>query len=122
MTGIRAKTASGRCSTGATERLARFSSRHPCRVLATWGAAIVIAIALALTSLHGLASDATVTGNLESSRAVAAIAAAFPTTKAELSRESSDVVLVTSARYAANSTQFTAVLAGHPVIMIRSRQ
>ncbi len=91
-----------------TERLARFCSAHPRRVLAGWGVAILAAIVLAATSLHGLSSDATVTGNPESARAAAAIAAAFPPSAAELRRQSSDIVVVSSAQYAAGSPQFQA--------------
>ena len=69
---------------GLTERLARASAAHPRRVLAAWGVAIVGALVLAATSLHGLTSSASVTGNPESARAAAAIAAAFPPTAAGL--------------------------------------
>src|ERR1700690_2485609 len=93
---------------GLTERLARFCSAHPRRVLAAWGVAIVVAIGLAATSLHGLSSNATVTGKPESARAAAAITAAFPQTAAELGRQSSDVLVVTSDRYTADSPQFQA--------------
>jgi len=96
---------------GLTERLARSCSAHPRRVLAAWGLAIVAAIVLAATSLHGLTSNATVTGKPESERAAAAIAAAFPQTAAEQRRESSDVVVVTSDRYTAGSPQFAAFVA-----------
>ena len=77
-------------------------------MLAGWGVAILAAIVLAATSLHGLSSDATVTGNPESARAAAAVAAAFPPSAAELRRQSSDVVVVTSDRYAAGSPPFQA--------------
>ena len=77
-------------------------------MLAAWGIAIVVALGLAATSLHGLTSTASVTGNPESARAAAAIAAAFPPTSAEQRRESSDVVVVSSDRYTAGSPQFHA--------------
>ncbi len=96
---------------GLTERLARVCSSHPRRVLAAWGVAIVAAAVLAATSLHGLTSNANVTGKPESARAAAAIAAAFPPTPADLSGQSSDVVVVTSGRYAADSPQFRTFLA-----------
>ena len=96
----------GKALPGFTERLARACSARPRRVLAGWGVAIVVAIALAVTSLHGLTSNATVTGNPSSARAAAAIAAGFPPTAADLRRLSSDVVVVTSGRYAAASAQF----------------
>jgi putative drug exporter of the RND superfamily len=91
---------------GLTERLARASSAHPRRVLTAWGVAIVVALVLAATSLHGLTSNASVTGKPESARAAAAIAAAFPPTAAERRQQSSDLVVVSSDRYMAGSPQF----------------
>jgi uncharacterized membrane protein YdfJ with MMPL/SSD domain len=96
---------------GLTQRLARAcSAPHPYRVLAAWGIAIVVALGLAATSLHGLTTTASVTGKPESARAAAAIAAAFPPTSAEQRRDSSDVVIVSSTRYAATSPQFQSFL------------
>ena len=91
---------------GLTERLARASATHPRRVLVAWGVAIVVAIALAASLLHGLTTTASETGNPESVRAAAAIAAAFPPTAADLRQQSSDVVVVTSGRYTTSSPQF----------------
>jgi putative drug exporter of the RND superfamily len=91
---------------GLTERLARGCAAHPRRVLVAWGVAIVVALALAVTSLHGLTSSTSVTGNPESARASAAIAAAFPPSAAEQRLHSSDVVVVVSKRYTAASPQF----------------
>ncbi len=96
---------------GLTERIARACSAHPRRVLAVWGVVVVAALVLAATSLHGLTSTASVTGSPESARAAAAIAAAFPRTSAELRRQSSDVMIVTSDRYTAGSPQFDAFVA-----------
>jgi uncharacterized membrane protein YdfJ with MMPL/SSD domain len=93
---------------GLTQRLARACSARPRRVLVAWGVAIVAALVLAATSLHGLTSTASVTGNPESARAAEAIAAAFPPTSAEQRLESSDVVIVSSNRYSAGSPQFNA--------------
>ena len=104
----------GKALPGFTERLARVCSARPRRVLAGWGVAIAVAVALTVTSLHGLTSNATVTGNPESARAAAAIAAAFPPTAADLRRQSSDVVVVTSGRYAAAGPQFRAFVAQRP--------
>jgi putative drug exporter of the RND superfamily len=101
----------GKALPGFTERLARVCSARPRRVLAGWGFAIAVAVALTVTSLHGLTSNATVTGNPESARAAAAIAAAFPPTAADLQRQSSDVVVVTSGRYAAAGAQFRSFVA-----------
>jgi uncharacterized membrane protein YdfJ with MMPL/SSD domain len=93
---------------GLTERLARASSARPRRVLAAWSVAIVAAILLAASSLHGLTSNASVTGHPESQRAAAAIAAAFPPTSAELHGQSSDLIVVSSSRYTASSPRFQA--------------
>jgi uncharacterized membrane protein YdfJ with MMPL/SSD domain len=96
---------------GLTERLARSCSARPRRVLAAWGVAIVAALVLAATSLHGLTSNASVSGRPESARAAAAIAAAFPPSAAELRSQSSDVVVVSSAQYAASSPKFHSFVA-----------
>jgi uncharacterized membrane protein YdfJ with MMPL/SSD domain len=80
-------------------------------VLAAWGVAIVAALVLAATSLHGLTTTATVTGNPESARAAAAIAAAFPPSVADAGRQSSDVVVVTSDDYRAGGVQFDTFVA-----------
>ena len=96
---------------GLTERLARACSAHPRRVMTVWGLAIVAAILFAATSLHGLTTTANVSGHPESERAAAAIAAAFPPTAAELRGESSDVIVVSSTRYAASSPEFKGFLA-----------
>ena len=96
---------------GLTERLARASAAHPRRTFAGWGVAIVAALVLAATSLHGLTSNASVSGTPESSRAATAIFKAFPPTPADLRAESSDVVIVTSGRYAAGSPRFTTLVA-----------
>ena len=102
---------SARARAGITERLARACSDRPRRALAVWGVAIVAAIALAATSLHGLTSTGSVTGNPESAQAAAAISTAFPLTPAQLRRQSSDVVIVSSDRYLASSAQFQAFVA-----------
>jgi RND superfamily putative drug exporter len=96
---------------GLTERLARASAAHPRRTFAGWGVAIVAALVLAATSLHGLTSNASVSGTPESSRAATAIFKAFPPTPADLRAESSDVVIVMSGRYAATSPRFSTFVA-----------
>jgi uncharacterized membrane protein YdfJ with MMPL/SSD domain len=96
---------------GLSERLARACSARPRRTLAAWGVAIVASLLLAGTSLHGLTTTAEVTGNPESARAETAIRAAFPPSSAQLRRQSSDVVVVTSDRYAAGGSQFDAFVA-----------
>jgi RND superfamily putative drug exporter len=94
---------------GVTERLARASAARPRRTLAVWGIVVVAAFALIATSLHGLTSDAHVTGNPESARAASAIAKAFPPTPQS---QATDVVVVSSTRYTASDPTFRALVAG----------
>ena len=96
---------------GLTERLASACAAHPRRTFAGWGIAIIAALVLAATSLHGLTSNASVSGTPESTRAAFAIFKAFPPTPADLRAGSSDVVIVTSGRYAAASAQFSTFVA-----------
>ena len=95
---------------GITERLARACAAHPRRTLAAWGAAVVVALVLVATALHGLTSDAHVVGSPESTKARQAIQKAFPPTPADLKRLVSDVVVVSSARYRADSPPFRALV------------
>src|SRR5262245_1425487 len=97
---------------GVTERLARVCSAHPWRTLAAWGAIVVAALALVATSLGGLTSDATVSGNPESAQAASLLLKAFPPTPAELKREVSDVIVVSSGRYTARTPAFRRFVAG----------
>ncbi|MGZ4358767.1 MAG: MMPL family transporter [Gaiellaceae bacterium] len=92
--------------TGVTERFARASAARPRRVLAAWGVALVVALVLVATALNGLTSSAHVVGNPESARAAKAIAADFPPTPADLRRQVSDVVVVSSDRYTVDAPQF----------------
>jgi uncharacterized membrane protein YdfJ with MMPL/SSD domain len=87
---------------GLTERLARACAARPRLTLALWGVAVVVAIGLVITSLHGLSSQGNVEGNPESTRAKNAIALAFPEVVAS---EKQDVIVVTSSRYTARSPQ-----------------
>jgi uncharacterized membrane protein YdfJ with MMPL/SSD domain len=96
---------------GLTERLARASAARPGRTLAAWGIALVTALVLTATSLHGLTSHGHVSGSPESRRAKAAIAKAFPPTPADLKREVSDVIVVRSARYTVDTPTFRAFVA-----------
>jgi putative drug exporter of the RND superfamily len=93
---------------GLTGRLARAAAAHPKRVLAAWGAAVLVALALVATSLNGLTTDANVQGNPESTRAENAIAAAFPPTPAQLRQLTSDVIIVHSERYTTDAPAYTA--------------
>jgi uncharacterized membrane protein YdfJ with MMPL/SSD domain len=88
---------------GLTERLARASAARPRRTFALWGVAVVVALALVATSLHGLSSNGNVVGNPESTKAKDTIARAFPGVVAS---EKQDVIVVTSSRYKVDSPQF----------------
>ena len=88
---------------GLTERLARTSAARPRRTFALWGVAVLAALALIATSLHGLSSNSHVVGKPESTKAADAIARAFPQTAANSKR---DVVVVTSRRYTVRSPPF----------------
>ena len=90
---------------GSTERLARACAAHPRRTLAFWGVAVVVALGLVATSLHGLSSQGNVVGNPESTKAKHLIAQAFPGVVAS---EQQDVIVATSSRYTADSPQFRA--------------
>jgi uncharacterized membrane protein YdfJ with MMPL/SSD domain len=90
---------------GSTERLARACAARPRLTLALWGAAVLVALALVATSLHGLSSQGKVEGNPESTKAKAAIARAFPGVVAS---EKQDVIVVTSSRYTVGSPRFLA--------------
>jgi uncharacterized membrane protein YdfJ with MMPL/SSD domain len=97
---------------GMTERLARASARRPRRTLALWGVGVVAALALVATALHGLTSNAHVVGSPDSRKALQAIARAFPPAAAELKREVTDVVVVSSPRYTTADPQFRAFVSG----------
>ena len=90
---------------GLTERLARGCAAHPRRTLVFWGAAVLVALVLVATSLHGLSSQGNVEGNPESTKAKDTIARAFP---GEVASEQQDVIVVTSGRYKVGSPQFRA--------------
>jgi uncharacterized membrane protein YdfJ with MMPL/SSD domain len=90
---------------GSTERLARACAARPRRTLALWGVAVVVALGLVATALHGLSSQGNVEGNPESTRAKNAIAQSFPGVTAA---EKQDVIVVTSSRYAVDSPEFRA--------------
>jgi putative drug exporter of the RND superfamily len=96
---------------GLTERLARACAARPRRTLAAWGIAVVVALVLVATALHGLTSNAHVIGTPESTKAARAIEKAFPPTPADLKRQVSDVVLVSSSRYTVDAPRFRAAVA-----------
>jgi RND superfamily putative drug exporter len=93
---------------GLTERLARACAARPRRTFVCWGIAVLVALALVATSLHGLSSNGNVIGKPESTRAADAIAKAFPR---EAAAAKGDVIVVTSRRYTADSPQAKAFAA-----------
>ena len=78
---------------GLTEKLARASAGRPRLTLGIWGVAVLVALALVATSLHGLSSQGKVEGNPESTKAKNLIARSFPGAVAD---EKQDVIVVTS--------------------------
>ncbi len=90
---------------GLTERLARGCAARPRLTLAFWGAAVLVALALVATSLHGLTSNSHVVGSPESTKAEDAVARAFPN---QNPNGKGDVVVVASRRYTVDSPQFQA--------------
>jgi RND superfamily putative drug exporter len=90
---------------GLTGRLAQTCAARPRRTLALWGVAVLVALGLVATSLHGLSSQGTVVGKPESTKAKDAIARAFPGVVAS---EKQDVIVVSSSRYTVRSPQFRA--------------
>jgi putative drug exporter of the RND superfamily len=93
---------------GVTERLARACSRHPRRVYLAWTGVVVLAFAAIALLLRGLTTDAHVTGNPESTRAVKLISQHFPPDPRE---EVTDIVDVRSDRFTADSPQFRSFVA-----------
>src|SRR5690348_1394444 len=93
---------------GLTERLARACAARPRRTFVFWGIAVVVALALVATSLHGLSSNGNVIGKPESTTAADEIAKAFPR---EAAAAKGDVIVVTSRRYTAGSPQARAFAA-----------
>jgi uncharacterized membrane protein YdfJ with MMPL/SSD domain len=89
-------------------RLAQACAAHPWRTLGLWGVAVVGALALVATSLHGLTADAHVVGSPDSRKALHAINNAFPPTPSERKQFVSDVVVVSSRRYTSDSPKFRA--------------
>jgi uncharacterized membrane protein YdfJ with MMPL/SSD domain len=88
---------------GFTERLARASAARPRRTFVFWGIAVLVALGLVATSLHGLSSNGNVIGKPDSTKAADAIAQAFPQ---QADAAKADVIVVSSRRYVAGSPQF----------------
>jgi RND superfamily putative drug exporter len=96
---------------GITERLARASAARPGLTFAAWALTIVAAVVLVATSLHGLTSDSAVSGNPESARADELIGRAFRASPSVRVRTFSDVIVVSSPRYAASDPRFRSFVA-----------
>ena len=90
---------------GLTERLARACASRPRRTFVFWGIAVLAALVLVATSLHGLSSQGSVIGKPESTKASDAIARAFPR---EAAAAKGDVIVVSSPRYTVDAPQFHA--------------
>jgi RND superfamily putative drug exporter len=94
-----------------TERIARACAARPRRTFAAWGVAILAAVALVGTSLHGLSSSYHAVGQPESAEAAKLIAQAFPP-RLGPAGDAGDVVIVHSPRYGAQSPAFRAFVSG----------
>src|SRR5512132_2272575 len=88
-----------------TERLARACSRHPWRAIGGWIVAVVLAVAALALLLGDLTTEGHPTNNPESQRATALIAQGFPP---DPSRETSDLVVISSTRYTVDDPQYRA--------------
>ena len=93
---------------GITERLARACSRHPRRTFAAWGVVVLLAFAAIGSLLHGLTTDAHVTGSPESERAAALIEKSFPV---DPRGQVTEVAVVSSSRFTVDQPQFRAFVA-----------
>jgi uncharacterized membrane protein YdfJ with MMPL/SSD domain len=88
-----------------TERLARACSRHPWRTIGAWIGAVLLAVAALALVFGDLTTNGHPTNNPESQRADEMIGRAFPP---DPSRATTDLVVVSSARYTVDSPQFRA--------------
>jgi putative drug exporter of the RND superfamily len=104
---------------GVTERLARASAERPRRTFALWGVAVLVALALVATSLHGLTSNSNVIGKPQSTKAADAIARAFPGAAVT---EKHDVIVVSSTRYRVRSRQFRSFLERQAAKLMATRK
>ena len=88
---------------GVTERLARWCSTHPGRTLGVWALAIVAAFAAVGLVMGDLTTEGHVTGDPESGRGEALIAATFPP---DPKRIVTDIIVVRSDRYRVEDQAF----------------
>ena len=91
---------------GLTERLARRTAAHPRRTLAIWGVVVLGALVLVATSLHGLTSNAKVTGHPASAQAEQLAMQAFP------GPQVTDVVVVRSDAHTVADRAYRAYVTG----------
>jgi len=92
---------------GVTGRLAAASARRPRRTVAVWGLLVLVALGLAVTSLHGLTTTSEVVGATPSSRAEALYG---QVTGNETGRQPTDVIVVSSRTATAGSAAFRSVV------------
>ena len=78
-----------------TERLARFGTRHPWRVIVAWIVVILLSF-FAVGTMLAYEGEIEITKETESSRALDALAEGFPQDRAAAGREISEVVVVRS--------------------------
>jgi uncharacterized membrane protein YdfJ with MMPL/SSD domain len=91
---------------GITEALARRCAAHPRRTLVLWGGAVLAALALVATSLHGLTSNGTVSGHPASVTAENLYGQAFP------GPQVTDVVVVHSDRHTVGEPAYRSFVSG----------
>ena len=89
------------------ERLARWSSAHPWRVIGLWGLALVGALVALMLAMGQLTSEGSVTGNPESLQASRLAMKAFPSTQRHLV---SDIIVVRSERLVVGDSSFRALV------------
>lgn len=95
---------------GITERLAVATTAHPKRALVWWGVAVMAALVLVATSLHGLTSTTHVAGTPQSTVAARLYAEAFPSSAT--AQPATDVIVVHSERFTVDTPAFRAYVAG----------
>src|SRR5436190_132690 len=93
-------------SSRAPSRPTRSSPTRRRRTLLAWGVAVLAALALVATALNGLTTTADVAGKPESTKAEEAVGRAFPPTPAELKKQVTDVVVISSSRYTTDAPAF----------------
>ena len=83
---------------------------HPKRTLAAWGAAILVALVLIATALHGLSSSAHVNGTPQSTKAANLFFEGFP--NEARAQAITDVIVVRSASHTVADPTYRAFVAG----------